>query len=314
MDRMGDHSARLRLLALRIIGAGLLAAAGGIHLDLYLTGYRSIPTIGWLFLLQVIAAFALALAVLVLSSPLAALAGAGFAATTLGGYLLSLWVGLFGFQEVRTTAGIVAGVIEIAAFAVLALLAVAEAGQAGAVTAGSAAAGRAVAGLSAVALVVLGISVAGAGAPAPGPATTAPSAGPSGPTVTIVISNFSFSPRMPRVSPGERIEVRNADSIAHTLSAGPAVGIASLFNTGTINPGQIRFLTAPGRAGGYAFYCKIHPFMTGLLVVGGGTPSAAALAALAALDASASVAPSGCGHPPGRRARRPVRLTLTPSL
>ncbi len=204
---MGDRSARLRLLALRIIGAGLLAAAGGIHLDLYLTGYRSIPTIGWLFLLQVIAAFALALAVLVLSSPLAALAGAGFAATTLGGYLLSLWVGLFGFQEVRTTAGIVAGVIEIAAFAALALLAVTEAGQASEVTAGSAAAGRgrsraavagrAVAGLSAVALVVLGISVAGASAPAPGPATTAPSAGPSGPTMTIVISNFSFSPRTP---------------------------------------------------------------------------------------------------------------------
>ena len=33
----------------------LLAVSAGIHLDLYLTGYRSIPTIGWLFLLQVIA-------------------------------------------------------------------------------------------------------------------------------------------------------------------------------------------------------------------------------------------------------------------
>ncbi len=105
--------------------------------------------------------------------------------------------------------------------------------------------------------------------------------------------------------------MRNADSVAHTLSAGPAVSIASLFNTGTINPGQIRFLDAPGQAGSYAFYCKILPFMTGLLVVGGATPSAAALAAL---DASALTAPSGCGHPAGRRARLPVRLTLTPSL
>ena len=34
-------------LALRVTGAGLLAASAGIHLDLYLTGYRSIPTIGW---------------------------------------------------------------------------------------------------------------------------------------------------------------------------------------------------------------------------------------------------------------------------
>ena len=45
-------------------GAGLLIATAAIHLDLYLTGYRTIPTIGWLFLLQVIAAFGLGLAVL----------------------------------------------------------------------------------------------------------------------------------------------------------------------------------------------------------------------------------------------------------
>ena len=110
-------------LALRVAGAGLLFAAGGIHLDLYLTGFRNIPTIGWLFLFQVIAAFALALAVLLTGSRLAAAAGAGFALATLGGYLLSIWFGLFGFKEVRTTAGIVAGVIEVAAAAVLGLLA-----------------------------------------------------------------------------------------------------------------------------------------------------------------------------------------------
>jgi hypothetical protein len=110
-------------LGLRLAGAGLLAAAGGIHLDLYLTGYRTIPAIGWLFLLQVITAFALALAMLVTASRLAAAAGAGFALATLGGYLLPIWAGLFGFREVRTTAGIVAGVVEVAAFAVLAVLA-----------------------------------------------------------------------------------------------------------------------------------------------------------------------------------------------
>ena len=106
-----------------IAGAALLAASGAIHLDLYLTGYRSIPTIGWLFLLQVIAAFALAAAIALTGSPLAAAAGAGFAVATLGGYLLSLWVGLFGFTEVRTTAGIVAGIIDVAAFAALAVAA-----------------------------------------------------------------------------------------------------------------------------------------------------------------------------------------------
>jgi hypothetical protein len=33
---------------LRVAGVGLLIAAGAIHLDLYLTGYRTIPVIGWL--------------------------------------------------------------------------------------------------------------------------------------------------------------------------------------------------------------------------------------------------------------------------
>jgi predicted lipoprotein with Yx(FWY)xxD motif len=53
----------------------------------------------------------------------AAASGALFALSTLGGYLLSLRVGLFGFREVRTTAGIVAGVIDVAAFAALAVAA-----------------------------------------------------------------------------------------------------------------------------------------------------------------------------------------------
>ena len=71
---------------LRVAGAGLLIAAGAIHLDLYLTGYRTIPTIGWLFLLQVIAAFGLGLAVLatggrpVIASRLAAAGGSGLRA------------------------------------------------------------------------------------------------------------------------------------------------------------------------------------------------------------------------------------------
>jgi predicted lipoprotein with Yx(FWY)xxD motif len=164
-------------LALRLAGGGLLIATGAIHLDLYLTGYRSIPTIGWLFLFQVIAAFVLGAAVLATAARLAAAAGAAFSLATLGGYLLSLWIGLFGFKEVRTTAGIAAGVVEVAAFAALAGLAAmpAERGRAGGrllarLRAGVA--GASIAAVSVVALAVLGASVAAAG----GPATTAPGA------------------------------------------------------------------------------------------------------------------------------------------
>lgn len=163
--------------ALRITGAGLLAATAAIHLDLYLTGYKNIPTIGWLFLLQVIAAFALAVLVLATGNQVVAALGSGFAVATLGGYLLSIWFGLFGFKEVRTTAGIAAGIIEVAAFAVLALLAVtpARSGQGAAggrgqalaeVLAGLPVAKPAIAVLSGLGLVLLIVAVAGAGAPA----------------------------------------------------------------------------------------------------------------------------------------------------
>ena len=160
---------------LRVAGGGLLLATAAIHLDLYLTGYRTIPTIGVLFLLQVIAAFGLGVTVLVmpgrlaLPGRLAAAAGAGFALATLGGYLLSVWIGLAGFREVRTTAGIVAGVIEVAAFAVLASLTLFPASPAGRArfpvqipaTIARAAEGS-IAALAIAALVLLGVT-AGAG-------------------------------------------------------------------------------------------------------------------------------------------------------
>jgi predicted lipoprotein with Yx(FWY)xxD motif len=214
---------------LRVAGSGLLIATAAIHLDLYLTGYRTIPTIGWLFLLQVIAAFGLGLAVLAIpsrfaiASRLAAAAGAGFALATLGGYLLSVWTGLFGFKEVRTTAGIVAGVVEVVAFVVLAALALAPvAANAPAVGTAAAparfparippaaarAAGLTAAGLAVAALVLFGLVVAGASSPAP--AATATGTGTVLKTTTIggttVLTNakgftlYSFAPDTPTAS------------------------------------------------------------------------------------------------------------------
>ncbi len=181
MDQTRMSLGGRQLLGLRVAGAALLLATGAIHLDLYLTGYRSIPTIGWLFLLQLITAFVLGLAVLATGSRLAAAAGAGFALATLGGYLLTVWIGLFGFKEIRTTAGIVAGIIEVAAFAALAALALSPSRQAAASSASSRGgllsrlqaggvpgAGRAVAGLAvvALALLIVGVSTAGGAKPA----------------------------------------------------------------------------------------------------------------------------------------------------
>src|SRR5580693_8725302 len=222
-------ASRWPAVILRVAGSGLLIATAAIHLDLYLTGYRTIPTIGWLFLLQVIVAFGLGLAVLAIPSRLVTLsrlvaaAGAGFALATLGGYLLSVWTGLFGFREVRTTAGLAAGVIDVAAFAVLAALALAPARADAAATtpAGDPAAtpsrfpaqippaltrpaATTAAALAAAALVLLAVAVAGAS-----PAASA--SGSAGLTTTViggttVLTNargftlYSFAPDTPATS------------------------------------------------------------------------------------------------------------------
>jgi predicted lipoprotein with Yx(FWY)xxD motif len=177
----------LRLL-LRVTGAGLLIATAAIHLDLYLTGYRTIPTIGPLFLMQIIVAFALGGLVLATGWRLAAAAGALFALSTLAGYLITVQFGLFGFREVRTTAGIVAAIIEVLAFVALAVLAALPGDRAAAVPRGTpdwlssranagvsgVQAGVAVAVISAVALGLTAGALAGAGGTA-SPASAAAS-------------------------------------------------------------------------------------------------------------------------------------------
>jgi predicted lipoprotein with Yx(FWY)xxD motif len=177
---VGRHRRSKASGRLRVAGAALLAVSTCIHLALYLTGYRSIPTIGWLFLLQVMVGFTLVAGALVTHSRLAAAAGAAFALSTLGCYLLAVWTGLFGFKEIRTRAGIAAGLIEVAAFATLALAALATGSTRRAtkptrlgtrIRAGVQAAGSmvvaTVGAVSVLVLVLLGVGVgAAAGAPA----------------------------------------------------------------------------------------------------------------------------------------------------
>jgi predicted lipoprotein with Yx(FWY)xxD motif len=110
-------------VCLALVGGGLLIATAAIHLDLYLTGYRTIPTIGGLFLAQVVAAFVVGILVMATRHRLVAAAGALLALGTLAGYLTSLHRNLFGFREVRTSAGVTAGVVELAAVFVLGALA-----------------------------------------------------------------------------------------------------------------------------------------------------------------------------------------------
>ena len=90
------------VFVLRVVGALLLVAAGAIHLYLWSTGYDSIDWIGPLFLVNAVAGFVLAAAVLAAPRRLLfwpAGAGALLQIGTLGGLVLASTVGLFGFVE-----------------------------------------------------------------------------------------------------------------------------------------------------------------------------------------------------------------------
>jgi plastocyanin len=81
---------------------------------------------------------------------------------------------------------------------------------------------------------------------------------------SVVIKNFAFSPASLTVSPRAVVTVRNEDSVTHTLTA---KADSTLFNTGPVSPGQTKTFKAPDKPGSYPFFCTIHQFMTGTLVV-----------------------------------------------
>jgi plastocyanin len=86
----------------------------------------------------------------------------------------------------------------------------------------------------------------------------------TGTTDTIVIKNFMFSPDSLTVAPGAVVTVKNEDSVTHTLTDKTD---QTAFSTGPVGPNQTKTFKAPGKAGSYAFFCTIHQYMTGTLVV-----------------------------------------------
>jgi hypothetical protein len=117
----GKGGRRAAALLLRLGCTALLAWIGYIHLHLWQEGYSHIPTNGPLFLLDAVAGFILAAVLLAWPRPLAGLLAAGYTAATLGALLISLSVGLFGFQE-SISASYVTESLTIEAITVLALI------------------------------------------------------------------------------------------------------------------------------------------------------------------------------------------------
>lgn len=74
------------------------------------------------------------------------------------------------------------------------------------------------------------------------------------------MKNYSFPPIT--VAPGTSVKFIDRDDEAHTVTADDAT-----FSIGPFDSTSPATLTAPSSPGRYAFHCKIHPSMHGVLVV-----------------------------------------------
>ncbi|MFE6887183.1 hypothetical protein [Streptomyces sp. NPDC057694] len=113
-------------IGVRLTVVAALAVSGTVHAQLYIDGYRSVPTIGVMFLIQ--GAASIALAVLLLLSPpggipvVLRLAAVGVALGALVGFGASRTVGVFGFTEHGLRPAPQAALSVLAELTVLALL------------------------------------------------------------------------------------------------------------------------------------------------------------------------------------------------
>ena len=79
--------------------------------------------------------------------------------------------------------------------------------------------------------------------------------------VRVRIHNFAFQPAKLVVSPGTRIVWTNTDSDPHTVDSTKAVWTSEALDTAS------RFARVFKNTGPFPYYCSIHPFMHGTIVV-----------------------------------------------
>jgi plastocyanin len=103
-------------------------------------------------------------------------------------------------------------------------------------------------------------------------------AAPGGGAVTLTILEGSsiqgspdYDPDELTVAAGSDVTVANQDTLPHTVTSGTSPtdpNSAQLFDTSLINGGESATLSlAQVAAGQYDYYCMVHPYMTGKLVV-----------------------------------------------
>jgi Icc protein len=90
-----------------------------------------------------------------------------------------------------------------------------------------------------------------------------------GATAEVKIDNFSFAPKSHTIAAGTSVTWRNHDDIPHIV-----VSAEKKFSSPVLDTDQVFSFTFQ-EPGTYPYFCKIHPTMTGTIVVAGGVPRSA---------------------------------------
>jgi hypothetical protein len=109
---------QLPVLALCIVDAGLLLTSGLIHLHFWNIAYRHVPTLGPLFLVQVVATLLIAVALVATRRLIVVAAAFLLMGGTIIGFILVRTVGLFNFK-LGFTSGLAATVLVVEAVAMV---------------------------------------------------------------------------------------------------------------------------------------------------------------------------------------------------
>jgi hypothetical protein len=116
--RQDSLRGQLPVLALCIVDAGLLITSGLIHLHFWNIAYRHVPTLGPLFLVQVIATLLIAVALVATRRLIVVAAAFLLMGGTIVGFILVRTVGLFNFK-LGFTSGLAATVLVVEAVAMV---------------------------------------------------------------------------------------------------------------------------------------------------------------------------------------------------
>ena len=92
-----------------------------------------------------------------------------------------------------------------------------------------------------------------------------PSAGfAAGTPTTVDVSKFTFGPKEITVAPGSTVRWTNHDEVPHTVAS--VQGQEKVMASKAMDTDD-RYEVTFSKEGDYAYYCTVHPFMTGVVHV-----------------------------------------------